>query len=245
MSRESRTHALGRARWRQLAGYVDAHGRHRELVTSAASAGSLLVVDRDVDTGADCRLLAHLAHDEPPENAALICADYLDRDRSESRRCRALADEDAELVPFADVSRPPLVPERCDHAGRSYAIFFAPSRMSIPELRWGWREGSATEGDANVASLREVVAWFESYEPLCSTTEHALARHATDSEVSCTVLRSELRRVRESPIVLNRRLREVVLARVAACGPSMSEIARAATAAKKKRTIAHFPNIAT
>ena len=96
--------------------------------------------------------------------------------------------------------------------------------MSIPELRW-CRGDPLAPSAANVVSLREAIARTESYEPLCSLTEQALARHRADCQISSTVLRAELRRVRESPIVLNRRLREVVLERVAVRGPSMSEIA--------------------
>ncbi|HEY4450170.1 MAG TPA: hypothetical protein VGN13_01095 [Solirubrobacteraceae bacterium] len=97
--------------------------------------------------------------------------------------------------------------------------------MSIPELRWCWRESAAVRSPVNVLSLREVIGRIESYEPLCSLTEHALARHEKDCGVSSTVLRAELRRVRESPIVLNRRLREVLVTRISKRDTSMSEIA--------------------
>jgi hypothetical protein len=220
---------LSADRWRRLVDYVDPSGHRREVVTGAASGGSVLVVDRALGTEADRRLLAHLAADEPPENATLICADFLHAARGESRRCRALADDDLQLAPFVEAScarlETAVVPEVRDHAGRCYAILRLPGRMSIPELRWCWRETPVSRPPGNVVSLREAVARIESYEPLCSLTEHALGRHKEDCEISSTVLRAELCRVRESPIVLNRRLREVVLARIAACGPSMSEIA--------------------
>jgi hypothetical protein len=213
----------------RLADYVDADGRRREVVTLAAVGGSLLVVDRDLGTGADRRLLAHLAADEPPENARLICADYLDDARGDSRRCRPLADDDAVRAPFSATAgsllEPPPANELCDHAGRCHAIAPVSGRMSIPELRWCWRETTAVTSPANVLSLREVIGRIESYEPLCSLTEHALARHGDDCGVSSTVLRAELGRVRESPIVLNRRLREVLVTRISTRGTSMSEIA--------------------
>jgi hypothetical protein len=220
---------LSGAQWCRLADYVDRGGHRREVVTGAAAGGSVLVVDRELGTRADRRLLAHLAADEPLENATLICADFLDDARGESRRCRALADDDVHIAPFAEISCAPpgavAAGELHDHAGRCYAISGLSGRMSIPELRWCWRETPAPELAGNVVSLREAVARIESYEPLCSLTEHALARHQDDCQISSTVLRAELRRVRESPIVLNRRLREVLVARIAACGPSMSEIA--------------------
>ena len=37
----------------------------------------MLVVDRDALTLGDCRLVAHLAADEPVQNAALVCDHYL------------------------------------------------------------------------------------------------------------------------------------------------------------------------
>jgi hypothetical protein len=218
----------GGRQWYQLVRYTDEEGRRREVVTAAGFAGSILVVDRDLSTGTDGRLLAHLAADEPAENAALICRDYLEIERRESRRCRALTEEDARSAPFAEDCcaplDPPLAQELRDPAGRVYAIAPAVGRMSIPELRWRWRETAGTT-PGSVVSLREAIARIESCEPLCSLTERALLRHHDDCEISSTVLRAELRRVRESPIVLNRRLREVVASRVGSGGLSMSEIA--------------------
>ncbi len=49
--------------------------------------------------------------------------------------------------------------------------------------------------------------------------------HRRDPEVSVEVLRTELERLRESPIVLNRKLRQAVLAAIERQGLSMSEIA--------------------
>lgn len=57
----------------RLAGYLDADGRARELLALPGNAGSVLVLDRDAATLCDRRLIAHLAPDEPPENAALVC----------------------------------------------------------------------------------------------------------------------------------------------------------------------------
>jgi hypothetical protein len=224
--------------WRRLADYIDVAGRRREVVAAAAHAGSILVIDRELESGGDRRLLAHLAADEPPENALLICADYLDNARGDSRRCRAVADEDTCLAPPSDyllaTLEPPPAAEPCDSAGCSYSIAPLPGRMSIPELRWCRRETS-TSSAAHIVSLREAIARIESYGPLCLLTEHALVRHRDDCQVSSTVLRAELRRVRDSPIVLNRRLREEVLERIAARGPSMSEIATRCGRVKRDR----------
>jgi len=74
-------------------------------------------------------------------------------------------------------------------------------------------------------SVREAIACLESYEPIRTLTARALALHCGQRDVSSTVLRVELARVLQSPIVLNRKLRAVVLATVEREGLSMSEIA--------------------
>jgi hypothetical protein len=210
-------------RWRPFAQYIDRDGRARELVTALASSGSLLVVDRGRG-GQDHRLLAHLGADEPFENAALVAADYLHR--AGEARCRKLCQADLLADPLERDppagAEPSAGPPR-DRAGRSYRIEPVTGRASIQDLRWCSRHDAA-ESPGEVVSLRAAVARLERYEPLCSLTEHALSVHGEDGAVSTTILRAELQRVRESPIVLNRRLREIVLGSVRA-GASMSEIA--------------------
>ena len=76
-----------------------------------------------------------------------------------------------------------------------------------------------------MVSVREAIACVERYEPLRALTARALAFHDREGDTSVTVLRAELRRVQESPIVLNRALREAVLDAVERRGQSMSEIA--------------------
>ncbi len=75
------------------------------------------------------------------------------------------------------------------------------------------------------SSVREVIGSLESYEPTRTLTARALACHHRDRRVSTVVLRAELARVYASPIVLNRGLREAVLAAVRDGGLTMSEIA--------------------
>jgi hypothetical protein len=70
-----------------------------------------------------------------------------------------------------------------------------------------------------------VIARLQEYEPVRTATEQALALYHGDSAVSTTVLRAEFERVKESPIVLNRRLRGVVLETIERQALSMSEIA--------------------
>src|ERR1700691_1378469 len=62
---------------RVLGRYIDPQNRAREVLARPATAGSVLVLDRDNATCADLRLVAHLAPDEPAENAELVCASYL------------------------------------------------------------------------------------------------------------------------------------------------------------------------
>jgi hypothetical protein len=193
----------------------------------------VLVLDRDVATRGDRRLVAHLAADEPFANAALVCRRYLEHDLSDGPRCRALTPADAETIPFAEE---PLEPgpgtpqgapgELADGLGSRYRLLALETGMSIPELRWERSgPGRAEGGWGRAVSLREVVGNLQAYEPACSITRGELRAHSGSSELSTTVLRLELARVQESPIVLNRRLREAVLATIARTELSMSEIA--------------------
>jgi hypothetical protein len=192
----------------------------------------VLVLDRDVATRGDRRLVAHLAADEPSANAALVCRHYLEHDLSAGPRCRALTPADAEAVPFAEEplellpGAPRAAPgELADGLGSRYRLLALETGMSIPELRWERGEPERAEGWRRAVSLREVVGSLQAYEPACSITWRELRAHAGSSELSTTVLRLELARVQESPIVLNRRLREVVLATIGRNELSMSEIA--------------------
>jgi hypothetical protein len=71
---------------------------------------------------------------------------------------------------------------------------------------------------------------------VCARTSQALRDFGADETVSTAVLRVELMRVRESPIVLNRGLREAVLEVIARQGLSMSEIAMRCGRVKRDST---------
>jgi hypothetical protein len=213
-----------------LGRYVDRHGHAREVIAQHGAAGSTLVVDRECAGHGDPRLVAHLAADEPVENATLVCRSYLRDLAAGGGRCRKLALEDAQVTPFddqreADAGQAEQVEVHpVDGLGRIYSLELVPSVMSIPELRWCRRERE-TRSACEPVSLREAVAALESYEPVRERTLRALAANVPANAVSRTLLRVELTRVQQSPIVLNRRLREVVLATVARHELSMSEIA--------------------
>jgi hypothetical protein len=190
------------------------------------AAGSVLVVDRDASTLGDRRLVAHLAADEPPENAVLVCESYLRDIRVRRCRCRRVTPEDLELAPFAE-DGPQFASgddrgELCDQRGHAYRLEPQSTGMTIPELRW-CRE--APSGERGLVSMREAIASLESYEPVRAITMAALASHREDLTISTVVLRFELERLQQSSIVLNRGVREAVLAAVKRRGLSMSEIA--------------------
>jgi hypothetical protein len=187
----------------------------------------VLVLDRDAVTLGDRRLLAHLAADEPPENAALVSSSFLRRLERGECRCRLLSPADLRSVPAvgeSDDDEPPS-PTVCsdvlsDGLGREHRIERVVGEASIPQLRWCRRLGAGSRP----LSVRETVAALERYEPVISLTRHALALHNCDGAVSTAVLRAELVRLQESPIVLNRALR-VAAVKAIERGQSMSEIA--------------------
>jgi hypothetical protein len=215
-----------------LGSFADRRGRRREVIAELAHAGSVLVVDRDAQTRGDRRLLAHLGADEPPENAELVCRRYLEDARAGGRSCRRATAQDLEIEPFArgvEEERPFDIHAHsavtAERLGCSYCLSLCEGTLSIPELRWRRCPAGTLGARGETVSLREAVGRLERYEPMCSLTERALRAYGRDADVSIAVLRLELARVRESPIVLNRRLREVVLATLEREQLSMSEIA--------------------
>jgi hypothetical protein len=213
-----------------LGRYLDPDGRQRQVVALPGARGSVLVVDRDASTLGDRRLVAHLAADEPPQNAALVCEHYL-RDTA-GHWCRRVTAEDLREVPFEEAEEQDPDPEAealpsptalTDRQGWTYRLQLCSTDMSIPELRWH-RRSSIAEAPEPVG-MRDVIASLESYEPVRTLTHRALALHRADPEVSTSMLRAEHARVERSEIVLNRGLRRAALAAAAAQELSMSEIA--------------------
>ena len=202
---------------RLLGRYTDPRRRAREVIARRGAGGTVLVVDRDRATHGDRRLVAHLAADEPADNAALVCSRYLQDATAARCRCRLLTAEDARSTPFGEGphAEADAGPDRgdappVDRGGCRYLLELVPSGgMSIPELRWCRRHPGPEPDGGQRVSVREVVACIESYEPVCELTIRALALEGRAGEVSTTVLRAELTRVQESPIVLNRRLLEL------------------------------------
>jgi hypothetical protein len=269
---------------RPLASYLDADGGLRELFALRGHGGSTLVLDRNAATLCDRRLVAHLAADEPPENAQIVCQHYISD--TKGRWCRRLSHEDLEIAPFAEGGPEPGVEHESeargelrharvvDRRGNAYRLGLLPGERSIVQLRWcrashtcpgsrlaesepgesatslGSAQGLSGLGEAKSigpgrvgldragweqASLRDVVAALESYEPMRTLTERAIALHRDDPCVSLARLRSEFERLCTSPVVLNRGLREAVLQAIERRGTSMSEIALRCGVVKRDR----------
>lgn len=217
---------------RTLGSYRDWRGRSREIVALSGAGDSVLVLDRDANTLGDRRLVAHLAADEPPENAAVVSRCFLNQARRARCTCRLLSDTDLRVIPFAGELEPTDAQsvrsiERTlhDSVGRRYRIQRVASGMSIPELRW-CRHGPDEPSHAReLLSVREAIACLERYEPVITLTRRAVAPNPQAGDVSIVIMRAELVRMQESPIVLNRALRAAVVNAVERGGLSMSEIA--------------------
>jgi len=186
------------------------------------------VIDRLAGTHADPRVVAHLASDEPRKNAELVCSLYV---ADESRgRCRALTAEDlraasvGESPAHVDVRVSPDT-ALLDDAGVAYRIRVIAPDGSFPRLRWTRCTLAGRDEAGEPISLRDVVARLEDYEPATAITRAAIAAHRASRDVSTYCLRAELERLSASPIVLNRRLREVVNQSMSRDRLTMSEIA--------------------
>ncbi len=220
-------------RRKPLGRYQDATGRSREVIARRRGDGCVLVMDRDARTLGDRRLVAQMAADEPAENAALVCALYLQDVRK--GRCRRVTAEDliGRVAQEDSQESRRLVSERGLVARNGvaeqdgvYRLELVRTDTAARELRWCRRSSfdSACAAPRPVC-LRETIGALESYEPVCSLTHRYLAGYREDPNVSTTVLRGELERLRESPIVLNRKLRQMVLTAIERNELSLSEMA--------------------
>ncbi len=207
---------------RRLVEFTDTRGQ-REVVAQHGAGGTVLVIDRPAGASGEPVLVAQLFPEEPSGNADLLGALYAADCQSRRLRCAVHEQAPARRIEAADLAPAAPQPQAAvlEGSGCSYGIELAETGMSVPELRWMRIDPS---GGSRPVSVRDVVAGVQSYEPVLSLTMRVLAHHC-GREVSRGVLRAELTRVLESPIVLNRRLREAVLARIEGRGLSMSEIA--------------------
>lgn len=211
-----------------LGRYTGREGRPREIVLRAGAGDSALVIDRDALTLGDRRLVAHVAADEPTENARLVCGQYLADPRRP--RCRKVTPVDLLAIPcFGEEDHSSEVPDSnplVDKHGRSYHLEAGPGSKAIHEMRWQQYPPEGRAGPPRPRTIRDVIGALESYEPARTLTRDAVRCHRHDPKVSVSALRSELERFYASRFVLNRGLREAALAIAQADGLSMSEIAR-------------------
>lgn len=222
-----------------LGRYVeDETKRARELISFPRPDGSLFVVDRLARTAGDGRVVAHLAPSEPPENARLIAEMYLADERR--GRCRRLTADDLVLTRPAPspasiestvLQHTPLL----DGEGYCFCLRELATGRSVPELRWVRSRLHGEQEPPELVTLREVVARLEDYEPARALTIEALAAYREDPSCSTCTLDDELQRLQASTLVLNRGLREAVLAAVKYRGLTLSEIARRCGRTKSDR----------
>jgi hypothetical protein len=223
-----------------LAGYLAVTGRPREIVCRQGVSGSRLVIDRDRLTRGDRRLLAHLASDEPIENAKLICDLYLSSGERSGCRCVVSSDLRSPLPTelqgqaIATTAEDDAGTDLCEARGVRYVLATLPGRASTHELRW-CRQSSASDVPHDPVSVRDVVGAIESYEPVRRLTAAAIQRHRRGRRMSVATLCLELHRLNASPTVLNRGLREAALRAVETSELSMSEIALRCGRVKRDR----------
>jgi hypothetical protein len=213
------------------------------VVALGGRAGSLLVVDRDTATLADRRLVAHLATDEPTDNALLVCSSYLSH--PDGRWCRRLRPGDLLTIPPGESPSPggggSLDTDEPRHvrsiSAQGYVHLLRPveCERSALELRWCRRRLGHMAGQWEPVGLREVIAALENYEPVRGITAAAITRHRNDPQVALRRLCGEYRWLCTSPVVLNRALREAVLQAIDRDQLSMSEIALRCGVLKRDR----------
>jgi hypothetical protein len=198
----------------------------------------VFVVDRLTRTAGDGRVVAHLAASEPPENAGIIAEMYLADERRV--RCRLLTPDDLKLTRPASspastestvLEHTPLL----DGEGYCFRVREVHLGRSVPELRWARSRLHDEQEPPELVTLRDVVARLEDYEPARALTTEALAAYREDPSCSTCTLDGELQRLEASTLVLNRGLRETVLAAIKYRGLTMSEIARRCGRTKRDR----------
>lgn len=213
--------------------------RAREVISLSRPDGSVFVVDRLAGTAGDERVVAHLAPSEPPENARIIAEMYLADERR--GRCRLLTPEDLTLtwpaplpasIESTVLESAPLL----DGEDYCFRLRELATGRSVPELRWARSRLHDEQEPPEFVTLRDVVARLEDYEPARALTIQALAVYREDPSCSTCTLDGELQRLQASPIVLNRGLREAVLAAVKHRGLTMSEIALRCGRTKRDRS---------
>jgi hypothetical protein len=208
-----------------LAAYTDHRTHARREIVAVSATGGRLLLDRLAGSGGDARLVGRIHDDEPPGNLQLLCRLYL-ADSSRGR-CRPVCVDD--LSPCGEQEYPVGVAwDSPVSVGETWAW--------IVVVRDGCRRALRWTIDGKSVHLCEVVGTLQDYEPLVTLTRAALAAHRADRTVARCGLKMELARLLESPIVLNRGLREHLQRIVNEAGVSLSEIATRCGRIKRTRT---------
>ncbi len=171
--------------------------RERRIGAVAIPDGSVLVLDYEMPSCADPRVLARIAPEEPPGNAQLVADLYL----ADTRRGRSRPLTLADLEGSAPASRPS---QRDAHVElptpRSRQIWVVSSIRAntdageFPQLRW--MELAETPGESfGPVTLREVIGALERYEPAIAMTRSAIDAQPPGGAVSTATLRAELHRM--------------------------------------------------
>ncbi len=226
--RDEATRGLLVVRIERLGGYLASGvGEPRDVVAVARPDASVLVLDCLGGTLKDARLVAQLAPDEPHDNARLVAKLYL-ADPTRGRCVSLKAQQLAAREPSEGAAAMETVPDSgalLDARRCTYAIREVPVERLGFELRW--TRSPHCDPDTPLfepVTLRDVVGALEAYDAALAITSRTLALIPSGGCVSTVRLQAELRRLRCSPIVLNRGLREAVQ-RQLSLGLSMSEIA--------------------
>ncbi len=216
-----RTRRLGRYRALDTA-------QQREVLRIQQPDGSALVVDYQLGTLSDGRMVAQLAAKEPAENARVVCDLYLaDPTRG---HCRAVTPQDFQVtpahtdqVPSTSVGETLPSARLRDAEGYLYTLREIPTDPSkAPELRWTRSQHPGCE-PFDAVTLRDVIGGLQAYEPARTLTRDALGHCPVG--VCVRRLRYEAQRLDDSAIVLNRGLREAIQRELRLGTVTMSDIA--------------------
>lgn len=216
---------------RRLARYTRSSGLAREIVAIAAAQGSTLVVDRFAAGLGDWRLVAHLAADEPPENAKLVCEMYLADTRH--GRCARMSDGDLLAPPLPATEPDPEASVRELRDRQGHVLRLRVLGGPQPRLRWTRSASEAGPDRFEIITVRDAIGALEGYESALTITRQAI--QAREVGVSAWPLVTELANAERSPTVLNRQLRTAVLSAIAQGGATMSEIATRCGRIKRDR----------
>lgn len=232
-SATNRGHAASRVGGAALARYAAPDGTSREIITRRSAAKTTLVIDRETKTLGDPRLVAALWPDEPPENAALVCRLYLADPAG--RYCRALKREDllVAAAPAIELRAKPNLQgstHLTDRSGNRYRIECVGTEDGLEEPSWTKTASGAAPDSTERATLCQVIGAMEDYSPALAITAHVV-----DSDPRACALERELESLRNSALVLNRRLRERLLAAVGRGEVTMSEVAMRCGHVKRDR----------